>query len=81
MSYGTHLLVYLKDKGVIQRDKVKTMILHCRENVNSHDEPDKLGGLTICHHVIRLISVKKKQQKFGQKLSFKPKELVRCAFC
>lgn len=37
------------------------------ESQVSHDEPDKLGGLTICHHVIRLMSEKKKQQKFVQK--------------
>lgn len=50
----------------MQSDNLK-LILHHRQNLNSHDEPDKLGGLTICHHVIRLMSEKKKQQKFVQK--------------
>lgn len=50
----------------MQSDSVK-LILHHRQNLNSHDEPDKLGGLTICHHVIKLMSEKKKQQKFAQK--------------
>lgn len=43
-------------------DQIKWILYH-RQNLSSHDEPDKLGGLTICHHVIRLMSEKKKQQK------------------